>query len=147
MAELAVGDQAPDFKVHTHTGAEVSLSDYRGKNVILWFYPKADTPGCTREGCGFRDRNQEFLDKGTQILGVSFDTVTENKDFAEKFSFPFPLLCDTERKIGLAYGACDDASAANAKRIAYTIDPEGKIKQAWGKVDATSFPEQAYNSL
>lgn len=138
---LKAGDEAPEFKVHTHQGNEVKLSDFRGKNVILWFYPKADTPGCTAEGCGFRDRISQFKEKNTVVLGVSFDTVDENKKFADKFQFPFPLLCDTERAIGLAYGACKQATDANAQRIGYVIDPQGTIKQAHPKVDAKSFPE------
>ncbi len=147
MAELSVGDLAPSFSVLSHTGQEIKLSDYEGKSVLLWFYPKADTPGCTREGCGFRDRLPEFEKKNVQILGVSFDTVEENKAFAEKFEYNFPLLCDTKREIGMAYGACDDPQAANAKRISYLIGPDGKIKHSFGKVDATSHPEQALAML
>ena len=147
MGNLSVGDVAPDFCVKSHTGQEVKLSDYNGKSVLLWFYPKADTPGCTREGCGFRDRLPEFEKKNAQILGVSFDTVEENRAFAEKYEYNFPLLCDTKREIGLAYGACDDAQAVNAKRISYLIGPDGKIAHSFGKVDASSHPEEALKFL
>jgi thioredoxin-dependent peroxiredoxin len=139
---LKVGDQAPDFTVKSHTGEDISLSDFKGRRVVLWFYPKADTPGCTAEGCGFRDRQPIYAEKNTQILGVSFDTVEENKAFAEKFGFTFPLLCDTEREIGLAYGACDAKDAGYAKRISYVIDEEGRIAQAHEQVNAREHPEE-----
>lgn len=139
---LKVGDRAPDFTVKAHTGEEVSLSDFKGRRVVLWFYPKADTPGCTAEGCGFRDRQPVYDEKNAEILGVSFDTVEENRAFAEKFGFTFRLLCDTEREIGLAYGACDSKDAGHAKRISYVIDEEGRIAQAIEQVNAREHPEE-----
>ena len=137
------GTPAPAFTVTTHEGKQVSLKDYLGKNVVLWFYPKADTPGCTLEGCGFRDRISKFKEKNTVVLGVSFDTAEENMAFSRKFQFPFPLLCDTERKIGMAYGACTSPTDKNAARIGYVINPEGIVQKAYPKVDAREFPEQA----
>jgi len=92
------------------------------------------------QGCGFRDLIDDYRAKGAEILGVSFDTVEENRAFAEKFSFPFPLLSDTERAVGLAYGACDDASASHAARITYVIGSDGKIAKAHGKVDPATQP-------
>ena len=144
---LQAGDTAPDFTVRAHTGEDVSLKDLRGKTVVLWFYPKADTPGCTAEGCGFRDRIESYADKNAEILGVSFDTEEENRAFAEKFHFPYRLLCDTDRKIGVAYGAADDASAQHARRITYVIDPEGRIAKAIGQVSAREHPEQLLGEL
>jgi len=144
---LNIGDNAPEFTVKAHTGEDVSLSDFAGRTVVLWFYPKADTPGCTAEGIGFRDRIQQYADKDAEILGVSFDTVEENRAFAEKFNFPFRLLCDTERKIGMAYGACDDSTAQYAKRITYVINPDGRIAQAIAEVNAREHPEQLLNTL
>src|SRR6267154_2333424 len=94
---LAVGSKAPAFRVKDHLGREVSLADLAGKNVILWFYPKADTPGCTIEGCGYRDLSGDFEKKNAVILGVSFDTIEENAAFAAKMQFPYRLLCDTGR--------------------------------------------------
>ncbi len=138
---LKVGDKAPDFSVKTHLGKTLRLSDLHGKSVILWFYPKADTPGCTAEGCGFRDRLAKFKEKNVVVLGVSFDTEQENAKFAEKFSFPFELLCDTKREVGMAYGACKTVTDSNAKRIGYVIDPKGLIKYANASVDARTFPE------
>jgi thioredoxin-dependent peroxiredoxin len=144
---LQVGQDAPDFDVVDQNGNRVKLSDFRGKKVVLWFYPKADTPGWTREGSGFRDLEQEYKAKNAQILGVSFDSPTENKHFAEKFNFPFPLLCDTERKIGLAYGAADSPKDEYARRIAYVIDENGKIAEAHAKVDAANYPQVQLRSL
>ncbi len=144
---LTVGDAAPDFTVKAHTGEDVTLSDLRGKRVVLWFYPKADTPGCTLEGCAFRDRSTMYAEKNAEIFGVSFDTVEENRAFAEKFDFPFRLLCDTEREIGMAYGACDSPDAQYAKRITYVIGEDGNIEQAIGEVKAAEHPESLLATL
>src|SRR5690349_14121281 len=99
------GQEAPDFEVSDHQDKKVKLSDYRGKRVLLWLYPEADTPGCTKEGCGFRDYKAELDKKGVQILGISFDAPAKNAAFVEKYHFCFPLLSDVDRKVGLAYGA------------------------------------------
>jgi thioredoxin-dependent peroxiredoxin len=144
---LKQGDVAPEFTVNDHTGKTHRLSDYRGKNVVLWFYPKADTPGCTAEGCAFRDHKAQYEQKGTVILGISFDTPEENQAFAKKFDFNFPLLCDVDRKVGLAYGAADDATAANARRVGVVIGPDGKVKEWHAKVDARAFPQEALSRL
>ncbi len=126
---LKPGTPAPDFAVQDHAGKTVRLADLRGKRVLLWFYPKADTPGCTIEGKGLRDRASQLA--GDQlILGVSFDTVKDNCAFAEKFGFPYRLLCDTKREIGLAYGACTSADARHPERITYVIDKDGVIEWA-----------------
>jgi peroxiredoxin Q/BCP len=144
---LNVGDPAPDFTVQDHTGGTVSLSAQRGKNVILWFYPKADTPGWTKEGRGFRDLYADFQSKGVVILGVSFDNVTDNRAFAEKFEFPFPLLCDETRSIGMAYGACDTPDAEYARRITYVIGADGTISQTHPKVSPAEHPQELLASL
>lgn len=147
MALLNVGEAAPDFVVKDHTGKDVRLSDYIGKTVVLWFYPKADTPGCTAEGNGFRDRISDYEKKNVQILGISFDTVEENAAFAAKFGFPYPLLCDTSRSVGLLYGACDSPGAEYADRITYVVNPEGKVSQVHGKVKASRHPEELLPTL
>ena len=144
---LNVGDMAPDFKVTDDQGRTVRLSDYRGRNVVLWFYPKADTPGLTIEGRGFRDLSAQYQEKNTQILGISFDTVVDNRAFSEKFQYPFPLLCDVDRRIGLDYGACDTPTAEYARRITYVIGPDGRIKQAHPKVSAASHPAELLATL
>lgn len=143
MPMLKEGDVAPDFDCLTHSGDKLRLSALRGKRVLLWFYPKADTPGCTLEGKGLCELSEQFLNYGVQILGVSFDTPEENRAFAEKYEFDYPLLCDTHREIGLAYGACDEVGAKNAQRIAYLIGKDGKIQKAFPKVNPQSFPSEA----
>ncbi|MBY0370524.1 peroxiredoxin [bacterium] len=144
---VEVGAKAPSFSVLDHTGKKVSLESLRGKKVVLWFYPKADTPGCTAEGCAFRDRQAEFEKLGAVLYGVSFDTVAENAAFAQKFGFEFPLLCDTERQIGIAYGACATAKDTYAKRIAYLISETGTVLKAFPKVEAAAFPQQVLEML
>jgi len=135
---LDVGTQAPDFSVQDHHGKQVSLKDFSGKKVVIWFYPKADTPGCTMEGQGFRDDYKKFEDKNTVILGVSLDGVADNKAFAEKYSFPFQLLCDVNREIALAYHAVQKKEDQYASRISYVIDEAGKVQEAIAKVDTKS---------
>lgn len=147
MAMLKPGDLAPDFKVRTHTGQTVILSEFEGKNVLLWFYPKADTPGCTIEGKGLTADHAKFEDKNTVVLGVSFDTVDENHAFATKFHFPYLLLCDTDRRIGIEYGACDSPTAPNARRISYLIGPDRKIRKAYDKVQPAEHPAQVLADL
>jgi thioredoxin-dependent peroxiredoxin len=145
--QLNPGDAAPDFTVSDHTGKRVSLADLRGKPTVLWFFPEADTPGCTIEGCSFRDLNADFKKKGAAIYGVSFDPPAKNQAFVEKYHFNFPLLSDTERQMGLAYGACDSATDSSARRIGVVIDAEGKIKEWLPKVSAKSYPTEVLARL
>jgi thioredoxin-dependent peroxiredoxin len=137
---LKACDTAPDFAAESHQGAKVSLSSLRGKKVLLWFYPEADTPGCTLEGRGFRDHQEYYDDNGIQIVGVSFDDVDRNAAFAQKYDFKFPLLSDVDRKIALAYGACSDAKAQHAERVSFLIDEEGKIVRVYDHVDPRDHP-------
>lgn len=132
---LEVGTPAPDFEVEAHDSSAVRLSDLRGRTVLLWFYPKADTPGCTVEGKGLCSSYADFESRGVTILGVSFDDREANAAFAARFGFPFLLLCDTDRRIGLAYGACDHAEAGHARRISYVIDEQGIVRHVLPKVD------------
>lgn len=127
---LKPGDPAPDFELQDHHGKLVRLSGLRGQRVVLYFYPKADTPGCTKQGCGFRDRMRDYTAKGVAVLGISFDSVEDNRAFAEKFGYTFPLLSDVDRKAGLAYKAAEDRIDKYAKRFTYVIGPDGKIEQA-----------------
>ena len=135
---LEVGTAAPEFSVQDHHGDTISLSGLRGKKFLLWFYPKADTPGCTMEGQGFRDDYQQFQDKNVTIFGVSLDGVADNKAFAEKYSFPYQLLCDVNREIALAYHAVKSADDKYASRITYVIDEDGKIAESIASVDTKS---------
>jgi len=127
--------RAPGFTVKDHNGNTVSLADFNGKKVVLWFYPKADTPGCTIEGKGFRDDYEKFAQKNTVILGVSLDNETDNKAFAEKFNFPYPLLCDVNQEIALAYEAVKGPEDEYASRITYVIGEDGNILEAISQVD------------
>ena len=132
---LEKGTKAPSFSVKDHNGNTVSLADFAGKKIVLWFYPKADTPGCTIEGKGFRDDYEKFTEKNTVILGVSLDNETDNKAFAEKFNFPYPLLCDVNHEIALAYKAVKGLQDEYASRISYVIDESGNILEAVSQVD------------
>ncbi|QPJ61899.1 MAG: peroxiredoxin [Candidatus Nitronauta litoralis] len=132
---LSVGTEAPDFLVNDHNGNRINLKELRGKKVILWFYPKADTPGCTMEGKGFRDDYMKLQAKNTQVLGVSLDNEADNKAFAEKFEFPYPLLCDVGREISMAYHAIQSKDDGYANRITYVIDEQGIIAEAIEEVD------------
>jgi peroxiredoxin Q/BCP len=144
---LNVGDQAPDIRVQTDSGESFQLSAMKGKRVVLFFYPKADTPGCTIESCGFKDLYPKFEERGIAILGCSFDTVEENAAFAKKFDLPYPLLCDVDREIGLAYGACDEPNAGYADRITYVIDEDGFISQAFSHVETRTHPAKLLEAL
>jgi peroxiredoxin Q/BCP len=145
---LKEGDAAPDFTQTTHTGETVTLSKLRGKWVVLWFYPAASTPGCTREGCGFRDLKAEFDKKNAVLLGCSKNSVAANKKFADAQRFTFPLLCDTDGKVAIAYGAAEKAGES-AKRSSYLIDPKGKIAKVWPhkSVDVGTHPTEMLASI
>ena len=135
---LQPGAEAPTFLVNDHNGNSINLKDYLGKKVVLWFYPKADTPGCTMEGQGFRDDIKKFEEKGIQVFGVSLDNEKDNKAFAEKFSFTYPLLCDVNKDIALAYHAIKSAADQHAARISYVIGEDGKILESIESVDTTN---------
>ena len=141
------GAKAPDFTLRDDQGRKVKLSELRGKPVVLYFYPKDDTPGCTKEACSFRDRQRELAKHGATVLGVSPDTVESHVAFRDKFEFPFPLLSDTERRMALAYGAADDADAEHPRRAACIVDGDGRILHWYAKVDARGFPAQALDLL
>ena len=132
---------APKFTVATNGGGKISLADFMGQNVILYFYPKDDTPGCTKEACAFRDYFADFKKKGMVILGVSPDPVKKHDEFVEKFKLPFPLLADEDKKIVEAYGVWGEKSFMGRKylgthRVTFLIGPDGKIKKIWPAVKA-----------
>ena len=132
---LQPGADAPEFSVNDHNGNKINLKDFLGKKIVLWFYPKADTPGCTMEGQGFRDDFEKFQQKDIQIFGVSLDNENDNKAFAEKFSFPYPLLCDVNREVALSYHAVNSKEDQYAARISYVIGEDGKILESIENVD------------
>ena len=137
--KLKEGDKAPDFSADTSGGRHVSLSDFKGKSVVLYFYPKDDTPGCTKEACGFRDAYARFGKKGAVVLGVSTDPVKSHDKFTEKFKLPFTLLADPEKKIVQDYGVWGEKTFMGRKymgthRVTFLIGPEGRIRKIWPKV-------------
>ena len=136
---LKEGDVAPEFTVATSGGGTVSLADFKGRNVILYFYPRDDTPGCTKEACTFRDHWDDFKKAGAVILGVSTDSVKKHDKFVEKYKLPFTLLADEDKKIVQAYGVWGPKSFMGIKyvgttRATFLIGPDGRIKKIWPKV-------------
>ena len=137
--KLREGDQAPNFTAPTNGGGTVSLKDFKGKYLVLYFYPKDDTPGCTKEACGFRDAYRDFEKAGAVVLGVSTDSVTKHDKFVEKFQLPFPLLADEDKTIVEAYGVWGKKKFMGREylgtnRVTFLIDPKGKIKKIWPTV-------------
>ena len=147
MALLDENDLAPAFSIPNQDGNPTSLEQFQGKNVVLWWYPKADTPGCTIEGKGFRDRSEEFDAKNAVIVGVSCDSPEANAAFKTKFGFPYDLLCDTDRSMSVAYGAADSPDAERAARISYLIGPDGRIKKVYGNVTPADHPAEVLADL
>jgi peroxiredoxin Q/BCP len=139
VRELAVGDRAPDFSLPTGEGTTLSLKDLKGKKVVLYFYPKDATPGCTSEACSFRDEIQVFRKKGAVIVGVSIDSVESHKKFAGKYDLPFTLLSDGKKEMVKAYGVWKQKNMYGKKymgveRTTFIIDEEGRIAQIFRKV-------------
>ena len=152
MAEIKVGDAAPDFEAVTDTGEKVKLSDYRGKRVILYFYPQDDTPGCTTQSCGFRDNFPVIEEKNGVVLGVSPDDVKSHQKFKTKFNLPFTLLVDTDHTIGELYGTWGEKEMMGKKymgmiRSHYVIDEQGKVVDAQIKIKPEDSVKQAVEAL
>ena len=138
-AGLKVGQKAPDFTVTNDAGQKVKLSDFKGKKIVLYFYPKDDTPGCTKEACAFRDGLDKIKSRGAMVLGVSTDSVESHKKFKGKYDLNFPLLADTDKKIVEAYGTWKEKSMYGRKymgieRTTFIIDAQGKITHIFPKV-------------
>ena len=137
--KLKVGDVAPPFAAPTQTGETVSLDAFRGQNVVLYFYPKDDTPGCTKEACAFRDEWSALRQAGAVVLGVSTDSAKSHAKFAGKFQLPFPLLADEAKQIVAAYGVWGEKAFMGRNylgthRVTFLIGPDGRIRQLWDKV-------------
>ncbi|TDQ75776.1 thioredoxin-dependent thiol peroxidase [Sphingobacterium yanglingense] len=147
MSELKTGDQAPAIHAKNQSGEMINLSDYSGKKVILYFYPKDNTPGCTTEACNFRDNYQSLLGKGFEILGVSIDSEQSHQKFISKFELPFNLLADEDQKIVNDYGVWVEKNMYGKKymgtaRTTFVIDENGKIEHIIKKVDNKNASQQ-----
>jgi len=147
------GKAAPAFTLTDGDGKKVSLSDFVGKHVILYFYPRDDTPGCTKEACGFRDGWKDLQKLGAVVLGVSADGAESHKKFTTKYKLPFPLLSDPDRKVMTAYGAYGEKMMYGKKTIGVIrstawIGPDGKVRRHWRKVaSAEKHPDQVIEAL
>ena len=149
---LNVGDQAPDFTLLSDQEEKVSLKSLRGKQVVLYFYPKDNTPGCTRESCDFRDQFPVFKKHGAEVFGISKDSAKSHTKFKDKYALPFTLLVDDNADVCEAYGVVDKKSMfgktfLGITRSTFLIDEKGKIKAIWRKVKVTGHVEQVLNEL
>lgn len=152
MSELQEGAAAPDFTLATDTGEKVSLHDMRGKNIVLYFYPKADTPGCTTEACEFRDSFPRFGESNAVILGASPDTSQAQAKFKEKFSLPFTLLADEDHSLAESYGVWKEKSMYGKKyfgveRTTFLIDKDGKVAKIFQKVKPAGHAQEVGEAL
>jgi len=147
---LQVGDPAPDFVLSDQDGTEHKLSDYRGRWVVLYFYPKDQTPGCTKQACAFRDRAEDFAAIGVKVFGINPDTVESHKAFAKKQKLNFPLLADVDRKVVKAYGVWGKFSFMGLPltgRWTFVVAPDGKIARIYDKVDPERNADELLSEL
>jgi peroxiredoxin Q/BCP len=149
---LKEGDKAPAISSETDTGEPFQLSSLKGKNIVLYFYPKADTPGCTKEACAFRDNSKKFTKANTVIVGVSPDTSKAQLKFKEKFDLPFTLLADKDHAVAEAYGVWKEKSMYGKKymgveRSTFIIDPKGVIKKIFPKVKVEGHAEEVLSAI
>ncbi|NCU32961.1 MAG: thioredoxin-dependent thiol peroxidase [Candidatus Moranbacteria bacterium] len=152
MTHLKIGDKAPDFKGVNQNGAEISLASFSGKKVILYFYPKDDTSGCTAEACNLNDNYQEWLAKGFDVVGVSPDSVASHLKFAGKYGLKFNLISDEEKKIVEDWGVWVEKSMYGRKymgvaRTTFVIDEQGVIIEIFEKVDTKTHTQQIFKAL
>ncbi len=147
---LRAGDPAPDFTCTLTNGTRVSLKDYRGKKLVMYFYPMDDTPGCTKQACSLRDHNADIVAKGAAVLGVSTQNEESHQKFTAKYKLNFPLLADTEGAVGRAYGTIGGpgiisklkSAAGMADRVTFVIDEKGKIAHVIDKPDVANHAEE-----
>jgi peroxiredoxin Q/BCP len=149
---ISEGQPAPDLELDSDSGERVKLADFRGKTVVLYFYPKDDTPGCTTESCEFRDTYDRFREQGVEVIGVSPDPVKSHQKFKSKHELPFPLLADTEHKLAEAYGVWSERSSRGRKymgitRSTFVIDPEGKVAKAMVGIKPAGHAAQVLEQL
>ena len=149
---IEVGKKAPAFTLTADDGKKVRLSDLKGRPVVLYFYPKDDTPGCTKEACAFRDRQAEIEQLGAKVLGVSPDTVESHVKFRDKFNLNFPLLADPDHAVAEKYGAWREKNMYGKKsmgvqRSTYLIDADGKVAKVWQRVQVDGHDDQVIEAL
>jgi peroxiredoxin Q/BCP len=149
---LQAGEQAPDIELRTDSGALFRLSDLKGKRVVLYFYPKADTPGCTTEACEFRDHLKQFGKKGTAVVGISPDKPSAQAKFKDKYDLPFTLLADEDKAAAQAFGVWKEKNMYGKKvmgieRSTFVIGPDGKIEKVYAKVKAQGHAEEVLAGL
>lgn len=137
------GDRAPDFRLPSSEGKDLSLKDFKGKNVVLYFYPKDDTPGCTAEACSFRDRTSDLTREGIAVLGVSTDSVASHQKFGKKYDLNFPLLSDEMADVAKMYGVWKEKNMYGRRtwgvgRTTFLIGPDGRIKKIYKKIDTAN---------
>jgi peroxiredoxin Q/BCP len=149
---IEVGKKAPAFTLTADDGKKVKLSDLKGSPVVLYFYPKDDTPGCTKEACAFRDRQAEMEQLGAKVLGVSPDTVESHVKFRDKFNLNFPLLADPDHAVAEKYGAWREKNMYGKKsmgiqRSTYLIDADGKVAKVWQRVQVDGHDDAVIDSL
>jgi len=152
MSQLKAGDKAPEFTANDQDGKPVSLSNFKGKTVVLYFYPQDNTPTCTVEACDFRDNYQSLLSKGFQVIGVSPDDEKSHKKFIKKHNLPFPLIADTDRKIIDAYGVWGEKKLFGREymgllRTTFIIDADGKIAHVIDKVTSATASQQVLDLM
>lgn len=150
MMPLQTGDPAPDFNAKDQDGNAISLSDFKGKKLVLYFYPKDDTPGCTAQACDLRDNYQSMLAKGYAVVGVSVDDEKSHRKFIEKYELPFPLIADTDHAVVDAYGVWVEKNMYGRKymgtaRTTFVINEEGKIEDIISKVKTKAHTQQILN--
>ncbi len=152
MADLKEGDKAPSIQLDTDTGEHFELASLEGQNVVLYFYPKADTPGCTKEACEFRDTSKKFTKANTAIVGISPDATKAQAKFKDKFDLPFTLLADVDHKVAEDYGVWKEKSMYGKKymgvdRTTFVIGPDGKIKKIFPKVKVDGHAEEVLAAI
>lgn len=148
MSEIRIGAAVPDFELTATGGKTLSLSELHGRNVLLYFYPKASTPGCTQEGKDFRDRHAEFAAINTVILGVSRDSLKAQQSFKDKYDFPFELLCDTQEQLCERFGVLKEKSqfgrrTMGVERSTFLIDAAGVLRREWRGVKVSGHADEA----
>ncbi|MEB3196653.1 MAG: thioredoxin-dependent thiol peroxidase [Candidatus Sericytochromatia bacterium] len=149
---IETGQAAPDFNLQASTGARLSLSQFRGQTVVVYFYPKDDTPGCTKQACSFRDHWQPLLDQGVVVLGISPDAIPSHEKFVQKYQLPFPLLADEDHAVATAYGAWGSKSmygktVTGILRTTFLIGPDGIVQHVFKKPKTDIHAEEVLSKL